>query len=135
MIDSVGMVPIFVSDQQRALEFYRDRLGFKVVMDDPYSGYGSDGFRWITVAPEKGGAQLILYHPEMNPGGGDELLKRVGTWTGIVFYTDDVMGTYRTLKERDVPFDDEPRKQPWGGYECFFRDPDGNRFHLGPPPQ
>jgi catechol 2,3-dioxygenase-like lactoylglutathione lyase family enzyme len=132
MIDRIGMVPIFVSDQQRALEFYRDKLGFEVILDDPYSGYGADAFRWITVAPKKGGTQFILYHPAMNPGD-DELENRVGTWTGIVFFTDDIMGTYKTLSERGVQFDGEPKKQPWGGYECFFRDPDGNRFHLGPP--
>lgn len=130
---SLGMVPIFVSDQQRALEFYRDKLGFEVGMDDPYTGYGPEGYRWITVAPQKGGPQLILYHPGMLPSGGDELTHRVGSWTGIVFYTDDIDETYKTWLERGVKFDAPPSPQPWGGYETWFTDPDGNRFHLGTP--
>jgi catechol 2,3-dioxygenase-like lactoylglutathione lyase family enzyme len=125
------MVPVFVSDQQRALEFYRDKLGFEVVMDNPYTGYGPEGYRWITVAPKKGGTQFILYHPDMNPGGGEELQSRVGSWTGIVLFTDDIHGTYKKWKERGVAFDDEPSQQPWGGWETWFTDPDGNRFHLG----
>jgi catechol 2,3-dioxygenase-like lactoylglutathione lyase family enzyme len=123
---SLGMVPIFVSDQQRALEFYRDKLGFEVVMDDPYSGY-----RWITVAPVKSGPQLILYHPGMYPGGDAKLRSRVGSWTGIVFFTDDIHGDYQKLSQHGVHFDDPPSEQSWGGWLASFTDPDGNSFHLG----
>jgi lactoylglutathione lyase len=128
---SLGMVPIFVSDQQRALEFYRDKLGFEVVMDNPYSGYGPEGFRWITVAPVKGGPQLILYHPGMHPSDEAELRSRVGSWTGIVFFTDDIQGDHQKLSQRGVDFDAPPSEQPWGGWEAWFSDPDGNSFHLG----
>lgn len=127
----IGMVPVFVSDQQRALEFYRDKLGFKVVMDNPYTGYGPEGHRWITVAPKKGATQILLYHPDMNPSGGKELKSRIGSWTGIVLFTDDIHGTYKKWKELGVKFDAEPSQQPWGGWETWFTDPDGNRFHLG----
>jgi lactoylglutathione lyase len=132
---SLGMLPIFVSDQQRALEFYRDKLGFEVVMDNPYTGYGPEGFRWITVAPEAGGPQLILYHPGMHPDQDrvKELQGRVGSWTGMIFHTDDIHAAYETLRGRGVPFEGPPSQQPWGGWETWFTDPDGNRFHLGTP--
>lgn len=131
---ALGMVPIFVSDQQRALEFYTEKLGFVVVMDNPYTGYGPEGFRWITVAPEVGGPQLILYHPGMNPDDASLLEPRVGAWTGIVFFADNIQDTYKELVERGVKFDAPPSQQPWGGWETWFVDPDGNRFHLGTRP-
>lgn len=130
---SLGMFPIFVSDQKRALEFYRDKLGFSVVMDNPYTGYGPEGYRWITVAPEPGGPQIILYHPGMNPKKEKELKKRVGVWTGIIFHTREIQSVYETLSGRGVPFEGPPTQQMWGGWETWFADPDGNRFHLGTP--
>ena len=66
MITHIGSVPVFVSDLNRALAFYRDQLGFKVIMDVPYGGTDSDDkFRWIAVTPQKGKTELILFLPEM----------------------------------------------------------------------
>jgi uncharacterized glyoxalase superfamily protein PhnB len=65
--------------------------------------------------------------------GGDreeELRKRVGTWAGIIFLTDDIHAPYETLRQRGVEFEAEPSQQPWGGLETWFSDPDGNGFHL-----
>jgi catechol 2,3-dioxygenase-like lactoylglutathione lyase family enzyme len=130
---TIGMFPIFVSDQQRALEFYRDKLGFTVVMNNPYTGYGPEGFRWITVAPDPKGPQIILYHPGMQPENEQALRARVGIWTGLIFHTDDIHGTHETWSKRGVAFEAPPSKQMWGGWETWFSDPDGNRFHLGTP--
>jgi catechol 2,3-dioxygenase-like lactoylglutathione lyase family enzyme len=128
MITRVGSVPVFVSDQERALKFYRDQLGLQVVTDTQLG----PTFRWITVTPGPGGTELILYRavPEMNGDQTDEINARVGSWTGIVFLTDDIQSTYKTLSERGVEFEAEPSQQPWGGWETWFADPDGNRFHL-----
>ncbi len=130
---TVGMFPIFVSDQQRALEFYRDKLNFKVIMDNPYPGSGPERFRWITVAPDPMGPQIILYHPGMNAKKEKELKARIGTWTGIIFHTDDIHDSYANFKRRGVKFEAPPSQQFWGGWETSFSDPDGNRFHLGTP--
>ena len=133
MVTRLGSMPIFVTDQDRALEFYRDKLGFEVVYDVPIGG----DRRWIAVAREKGETELILFHPESYSGNAErseELHKRVGIWTGIIFLTDDIQADYKMLCESGVEFDSEPQKQPWGGWEAFFRDPDGNRFHLAQRP-
>lgn len=121
----LGTVPVFVSDQERALRFYRDRLGYRVVMDQPVG----NGYRWLTVAPDDGATQLLLFRPGMF-AEGPETADRVGVWTGFVFVTEDIQATYEDLKGRGVEFNGEPVRQPWGGMETSFNDPDGNRFEL-----
>lgn len=124
----LGCVPVFVSDQERALEFYRDRLGFEVVMDMPYG----PELRWLTVAERKGGTEIVLFRPARAFVGDQvaEIEKRIGTWTGVVFLTDDIQGAYERLRARGVEFLTTPAARPWGGWEAQFSDPDGNRFHL-----
>jgi lactoylglutathione lyase len=130
MITRLGAVPIFVSDQDKALEFWRDKLGFVAVQDQTYGD-----FRWLTVARQKGETEIILFKPVPSLGPGAEALKeRVGTWTGIVFHTNDIQSDYETLRGRGVKFEAEPKQQSWGGLETWFFDPDGNRFHLGQMP-
>ena len=52
----VQMTPVYVRDQEAALRFYVDRLGFETIMDDRFG----DDFRWLTVAPPGGESMLIL---------------------------------------------------------------------------
>lgn len=131
MITRLGAVPVFVSDQERALEFYRDKLGFVIVADQQYGD-----FRWVTVARKPGETEIILFKPVPSLGpGAEELKERIGTWTGIVFHTDDIWGDYEKLREKGVEFESEPSQQGWGGIETWFFDPDHNRFHLGQLPE
>lgn len=130
MIDRLGSVPIFVTDQERALAFYRDTLGFEVVMDIPIGG----SLRWIAVAPYKGGTEIILFHPDIGGHRAKELAKRVGAFTGIVLLTNDIHKTYAELCAHGVSCESEPVQQAWGGLETWFSDPDGNRFHLAQRP-
>ena len=128
MITHMKSVPVFISDQDEALGFYRDKLGLEVVADYHYS----PEFRWLTLAAKKGDTEILLYRPAFEvPGASVEQLRsRVGTWTGITFLTDDIKSTYETLLARGVRFEGEPAEQVWG-IEARFFDPDGNRFHLG----
>jgi len=121
-----------VSDVGRALEFYRDCLGFEVVTDLPY---GPD-WRWVALARSRGETELVLFRPSRTIAGdqADELEKRIGTWTGIVLLTDDIDDTYQTLRERGVEFHAPPRQRPWGGCETSFSDPDGNHLYLAQRP-
>lgn len=124
----LGSVPVFVSDLDRALEFYRDRLGLEVVLDIPFG----PEFRWLTLAERKGATEVVLFRPARAVLGDRqaEVEKRIGVWTGIVFLTDDIRRDYETLRARGVEFLSEPAARPWGGWEAQFSDPDGNRFHL-----
>jgi len=128
-ITRLGSVPIFVRDQDQALAFYRNQLGFEVLMDIPIGG----GKRWISVVRQRGETELILFHPASYSGNSERteaLEQRVGIWTGIVFHTDDIEAAYHALRGRSVIFSGPPKRQPWGGWEAYFSDPDGNQFHL-----
>lgn len=121
-------VPVYVSDQERALKFYRDQLGYQVIDDQKFGPA-----RWLSVARAKGDPVLILYDPSQWEGMNKqtELKDRIGTWTGIIFEVDDIHAAYEHLRAAGVRFEAEPKQQPWGGFETWFFDPDGNRFHLG----
>jgi predicted enzyme related to lactoylglutathione lyase len=118
MITKAGTVSVYVSDQQRALEFYTEKLGFEKRADEPM---GPDS-RWIEVAPPGAETSLVLFTPE-----GME--SRIGSFAGVVLACDDVRRTFEELRGRGVEFTEEPREQPWGMW-ASFKDQDGNVFGL-----
>jgi catechol 2,3-dioxygenase-like lactoylglutathione lyase family enzyme len=118
-ISQVGTVIVTVSDQDNAIEFFTEKLGFEKRTDTPYG----DGQRWVDVAPS-GSATSIAVVPPMgdNQPGGE---------TGIAFATDDIDADHAALRERGVDADDEVMRMgdpvpPM----FFFRDPDGNRYLI-----
>ena len=115
----VSMVSIPVKDQEKSLKFYTEKLGFQVVTDAPFG----DGCRWIELAPQTGNTRIALFCP---PGHES----RIGTFSNIVFSTDDVQKTYEKLSRLGVEFTELPKKQPWGGTTALFKDIDGNTFCL-----
>lgn len=117
-ITRAGTVGIFVSDQDRALDFYVNRLGFEKRLDEPM---GSEA-RWIEVVPTGAETRLVLFTP---PGMED----RIGTFSNVVFECDDIQVTYEELRGRGVEFSEEPNEQPWGMW-AQFKDVDGNEFGL-----
>ncbi|HLY22018.1 MAG TPA: VOC family protein [bacterium] len=128
----MGAVPIFTQDQDRALDFFCSKLGFKVLAD-----YRIGPFRWVSVGREPGETELIVYHPipDFNGDEFEELSRRIGTWTGIVFLTDNIYETYELWRRRGVVFAGPPERQPWGSWETRFSDFDGNQFHLAERPR
>jgi predicted enzyme related to lactoylglutathione lyase len=119
MITKARAVNIYVGDQQRSLDFYTEKLGFEVRVDDT----SMPGMRWIEVAPPGADTSLILFTP---PG----LEERIGTWSPVVFDSDDIDTTYATLRENGVEFSQPLEMQPWGMKMAQFKDPDGNEFVL-----
>jgi lactoylglutathione lyase len=119
MITHVGTVSIYVKDQQKALEFYRDVLGFEVRQDQPMG----PNARWIEVAPRGAQTRLVPFTPP-----GQE--SRIGTFSGVVYACEDIEGTCKTLTEKGVEFKQKPEKQPWGGTMAQFYDLDRNTFVL-----
>jgi catechol 2,3-dioxygenase-like lactoylglutathione lyase family enzyme len=119
MIKAMKFVSIPVRDQQRALEFYTTKLGFRVVTDQPFSGEQ----RWIELGVGRSGTGVTLF----TPPGHEE---RIGTFTGISFVADDVKATWRELAAKGVVFIQEPKEEGWGT-SAIFADPDGNQFVLG----
>jgi catechol 2,3-dioxygenase-like lactoylglutathione lyase family enzyme len=136
-IKQVGTVFIPVADQDRALAFYLDELGFEKRADFP----DGDGSRWIEVAPPGAANTISLVPPsEGKSPGGDA--------THCAFTTQDIEADHATLRDAGVDVDAEiarkgnrrsglvsidaviPDPVP---PQFFFRDIDGNRFLIVQP--
>jgi predicted enzyme related to lactoylglutathione lyase len=118
MITQLKFASIPVSDQDRALAFYTEKLGFHIVTDQPMG----PGKRWIELGIGKSGTRIVLFTPD-----GQE--DRIGTFFNGSFACDNVEASYRQLSQRGVEFVEPPTVQPWGTF-ATFRDPDGNTFVL-----
>ncbi|MBL6854100.1 MAG: VOC family protein [Alphaproteobacteria bacterium] len=120
MITQVKFISIPVKDQQRALKFYTEKLGFRIATDQEM---GPGGQRWIELRIGKAETRVVLFTME-----GEEA--RVGTHMNTSLVCDDVDATYRQLSERGVEFEGPPKKEPWGSY-VIMKDSEGNRFVVG----
>lgn len=118
MIKQIKFVSIPVADQNRALDFYTDKLGFTIITDQPFD----EKQRWIELRVPKAETRLVLFTAE-----GEE--KRIGTMMNMSFACDDIAQTYEKLKARGVEFEGPPEQQPWGNY-AMFKDSEGNRFVI-----
>lgn len=118
MIKLVKFVSVPTRDQERALKFWTEQVGFRVATDQPMG----PGQRWIELAIPGAETGLVLFTPE-----GHE--DRIGSFFNGSFGCDDVDYTYRQMSANGVEFEGEPQKQPWGTY-AKFKDPDGNTFVL-----
>jgi catechol 2,3-dioxygenase-like lactoylglutathione lyase family enzyme len=118
MITHVNFVTVPVRDQQRALDFYTDKLGLKVHTDQPW---GKD-MRWIELKVGGSNTKLVLFTP---PGQED----RIGGFATFTLACDNVQKTYEELKAKGVEFTQEPKTEHWGT-SAMFNDADGNTILL-----
>ena len=116
-IIDVRAVAIDVADQDKALGFYVDRLGFEKRLDAPIS----PTMRWIEVAPPGAATSIALT-------ARDET-RDAGTDTGIRFTVPDAEAEHARMRGRGVAVGDLLR---WDGVPPMysFDDPDGNRFYI-----
>ncbi|MGN6373328.1 MAG: VOC family protein [Solirubrobacteraceae bacterium] len=118
-IRQLGTVMVPVSDQDRALEFYTEKLGFEKRADIPFGR----GDRWVEVAPAGADTTIALVLPREG--------ESVGIQTRVGFASDDVDGDHAKLRERGVDADAEVMRMgdpvpPM----FFFSDQDGNRYMI-----
>jgi len=125
MITGPHHVTVLVRDQEHALRFYTDILGFEKIADDNFG----QGMRWLVVAP-KGQVQP---HIVLNKAFDPDMETRIGKLSGWVFHTEDCHATYDTLKAKGVKFTEKPTSHAWG-VQALFEDPYGNQFVLLQPP-
>ena len=118
MIKGLKFASIPVTDQDRALAFYTEALGFRVVTDQPFD----DRQRWIELGLPGQNVSIVLFTP-------DEHRDRIGTMQNLTFYADDVVRSSAELKRKGVEFVQEPQEADWGT-AAIFKDPDGNVFVL-----
>ncbi|MDX6497288.1 MAG: hypothetical protein QOG23_548 [Blastocatellia bacterium] len=133
MITKMSHVLIWVKNQQEALEFYRDKLGFEVDTDAEMG----PGFRWLTMRiKSQPGFEIILAEPKAGMMLDEESAAQLralidkGVLGGGVFDTDDIYQTYEELKTRGVEFKGPPSVQPWGT-ATVMKDNSGNWFSIG----
>jgi catechol 2,3-dioxygenase-like lactoylglutathione lyase family enzyme len=135
MIQRMSHATIFVANQEEALNFYRDKLGFAVHTD---AMVGED-FRFLTLnAKNQPDFEIILMEPKagmlMDEATATQLRAIIdkGVLGAGAFHTDDCRATYEELKSKGVEFVSEPAERPYG-IEAVFRDNSGNWFSLTQP--
>src|SRR5437763_1803976 len=129
MLKALARTGIFVKDQNEALRFFTEKLGFQIRSDITMGDY-----RWLTVGlKDQPDVELIL--TALKPGGNIEaedieVLTRLvesGKIGSGVWKTDDCHKTYETYKARGVEFLVPPTERPYG-VEAVFKDNSGNHF-------
>ncbi len=126
MITKLNHVTIWVKDQDKALHFYRDQLGFKVITDDATT---VPNYRWLTVAPPQQTEVEIVLATPTDPNDEAQIGKQ-GTW---VLGSDNIDADYEQLKSRGVKIHHEPRHNAWGS-DFVFEDLYGNTYDVVQPP-
>jgi predicted enzyme related to lactoylglutathione lyase len=133
----VANAQLWVLDQDEALEFWTQKVGWEVRADITMPELGD--FRWLSVGPSgQEDISVVLMAipgaPVMDDAAKKQLEELVAKgWAGTVFLTaDDVQATYEELRDRGVEFTEAPAEQPYG-IDSEFRDPSGNKFRLGKP--
>lgn len=114
-VTNIGVVMFTVADQDAAITFYRDRLGWELRGDTSFGEHGEN--RWVEVAPPGSRTRLALNPPMVDEPGG----------SSIGVETTDVVGEHRRLTALGgIDLDPEPMRTPGAPLMFMLRDPDGN---------
>lgn len=130
MSQGVGVVGLYVHNQDEALVFYTEKLGFRVHTDARNGSY-----RWLTVQhPGQPSLQLGLCTPEspaIDEATARSLREAVakGAMPPLVLVVDDVRAAFDRMKALGVEFTQEPVER-YGSVDASFRDPSGNGWKL-----
>ncbi len=118
-VSNIGVAMFTVSDQDAALAFYRDALGYEVRGDTRFGEKGEH--RWLEVAPPGSSARLALNPPMGGTPGG----------SAIGVGTADVLGEHARLSAvGGIDLDPEPVRIPGAPLMFALRDPDGNSIWV-----
>jgi len=130
MNQGIDVVGIYVRDQDEALKFYTEKVGFKVHTD-----MKNGNFRWLTVQhPEQPSFQLGLFKPgppvldEATAAAASALVAK-GAMPALVMVVKDCRAAYAEMRARGVEFMQEPVDR-FGSVDAGFRDPSGNGWKM-----
>jgi predicted enzyme related to lactoylglutathione lyase len=125
---------VWVHDQDEALAFYTEKLGWEVRSDVTLPELGD--FRWLTVGPPSQPEIAVVLMaipgpPVIDPESAEQIRSLMAKgWTSPLFLTtDDIHADVDALKRRGIEFTEEPEERPYG-IDSAFRDPSGNSFRL-----
>ncbi|KJF66952.1 VOC family protein [Rhizobium nepotum] len=130
MKNGVQVVGLYVLDQEEALQFYVEKLGFRVHTDARNGDY-----RWLTVQhPDQPDFQLGLFRPQaptIDDATVQNLMEAVakGAMPPLVLVVDDCQAAFDAMHKRGVEFTQEPIAR-YGSVDASFRDPSGNGWKL-----
>jgi catechol 2,3-dioxygenase-like lactoylglutathione lyase family enzyme len=140
MITKLSHTSLFVLDQEKAYDFYVNKLGFKVHTDVTME----NSYRWLTLnPPEQPDLEVVLMSVNVTGEGCDDgfpddvraalklLLEKEFMGAGVM-QTPDCYATYEELKAKGIHFKSEPKEQFYG-IECIMTDGCGNWFSLTQP--
>lgn len=116
----IKSISVPVADQDRALKFYTEKLGFTVKVDVPCPEMKQ---RWIELVQPEAEIELVLYT-------APDFENMIGKNMNIMYSTDDVQKTYDQLKAKGVEFLAPPQKEFWGSF-VMMKDSEGNLFCVG----
>ena len=130
MSQGVEVVGLYVRDQDEALAFYVEKLGFRVHTD-----LRNGDYRWLTVQhPDQPSFQLGLFRPGppvLDAGTAQTLRAMVakGAMPPLVLAVDDCRAACAQMRERGVELTQEPVER-YGSVDAGFRDPSGNGWKV-----
>jgi predicted enzyme related to lactoylglutathione lyase len=116
VITHVKFVSIPARDQYKSLAFYTEKMGFKLVTDQPHD----EKQRWIEMRIGGSDTRFVLFTMDES---------RVGSFFNGALACDNVEKTYEELKAKGVEFIAPPKKEAWGTF-AILKDVDGNQFVL-----
>ncbi len=118
MIRRIKFLGIPVRDQDRALRFYTEKLGFRILTDQEFT----PSQRWIELSIPGAETGVALFTPD-----GHE--DRIGTFVNTSWEVENIGKVYDELSARGVEFEGPPQKQPWGTF-AVMKDSEGNQIVL-----
>jgi catechol 2,3-dioxygenase-like lactoylglutathione lyase family enzyme len=130
MTQGIQLVGLYVRDQDEAVDFYVNKLGFRVHTDARNGDY-----RWLTVQhPDQPSFQLGLFKPgpPTQDEGTAQAVREVvakGAMPPLVLEVDDCRAAYDRMRGRGVEFTQEPVER-YGNVDAGFRDPSGNGWKM-----
>lgn len=130
MKNGVQLVGLYVHDQDKALQFYVEKVGFRLHTDARNGDY-----RWLTVQhPDQPDFQLGLFRPQaptVDEATAQDLNEAVakGAMPPLVLVVEDCQKAFDAMHKRGVEFTQEPIAR-YGSVDASFRDPSGNGWKL-----
>jgi len=115
---------VIVNDQDAALDFYVNKLGWEVRQDNQMS----PDYRFLAVAPPGHSTSIVLGPPHVH--GRPAPTPEAPVFSDIYLLSDDVPADFERLSALGVVFDQVPEPMPWGGFGARFHDVDGNVFFV-----
>jgi catechol 2,3-dioxygenase-like lactoylglutathione lyase family enzyme len=124
MKQTIGQVALVVRDYDEAIEFFTQKLRFRLIED-----IAQGDKRWVLVAPPNSAGTALLLAQASTP----EQESRIGNQTGgrvfLFLHTDDFARDHAKMKERGIKFLETPREEAYGTV-AVFEDLYGNKWDL-----